>query len=74
MQATSAYHSSLNHFTMSTSANAEYTATADIPAIVNELRETFYSGKTKDVAWRKDQLKRITYMIKDNETRLCGEL
>ena len=43
-----------------------YTPVGEIDAIHSKLRDTFLSGKTRDVKWRKDQLKHLAYMIQDN--------
>jgi hypothetical protein len=43
-----------------------YTPVGEIDAIHSRLRETFLSGKTRDVQWRKDQLKHLAYMVQDN--------
>lgn len=50
-----------------------YTSVEELPAIVDRLRATFAAGKTKPVSWRKDQLKHLAYLVKDNEKELCGE-
>lgn len=34
---------------------------------LEELRETFNSGKTRDASWRRSQLKAILNLLKDNE-------
>ena len=52
--------------------NANYTAVESVPEIVSRLRKTFDSGKTKDVQWRKNQLKSLAFMVRDNERELCG--
>ena len=46
---------------MTTESVAPETATAappDIPAVVRRLRETFATGRTRSVDWRKQQLQR----------------
>lgn len=50
-----------------------YTPVEDLQDIHNHLTKTFYSGKTKDVKWRKDQLKSLAYMIQDNSEALTGK-
>ena len=39
----------------------------DIPAVVAGLRKTFASGRTRDVAWRKQQLEAFERMIVDKQ-------
>lgn len=51
-----------------------YTPVSSLDGIHERLLKTFYSGKTKDVKWRKDQLKSLAYMIQDNTQALTGEL
>lgn len=43
-----------------------YTPVSELEGVHARLQETFLSGKTKDVKWRKDQLKHLAYMIQDN--------
>ncbi len=46
----------------------ETTATTpDIPSVVRQLRETFASGRTRSIEWRKQQLKAIERMMVENE-------
>ncbi|CAD6567513.1 MAG: hypothetical protein CYPHOPRED_001781 [Cyphobasidiales sp. Tagirdzhanova-0007] len=54
--------------------NANYTAVESVPEIVSRLRKTFDSGKTKDVQWRKNQLKSLAFMVRDNERELCDSV
>ncbi|XAR57948.1 Aldehyde dehydrogenase (NAD(+)) [Bertholletia excelsa] len=37
---------------------------------LTELRQTFTSGRTRDVAWRKAQLRAILKLIDDNEAKI----
>lgn len=41
---------------------------------LEELRETFNSGKTKDASWRRSQLKAILNLLKENEQDLFQAL
>ena len=41
---------------------------------LREMRETFASGRTRSVKWRKTQLKAIIEMVKDNEEKMCDVL
>ncbi len=43
------------------------TTTPDIPSTVRRLRETFASGRTRSVEWRKQQLQALEKMMVDNE-------
>lgn len=39
----------------------------NIKADLEELRETFNSGKTKDASWRRSQLKGLLSLLKERE-------
>ena len=52
---------------------AAATAT-DIPSVVAKLRKTFATGRTRSVAWRKEQLKALEALMVDNETRVADAL
>lgn len=41
---------------------------------LSELRQTFKTGKTKDVEWRKAQLKGIIKLLDDNENQIFQAL
>ncbi|KII87702.1 hypothetical protein PLICRDRAFT_112150 [Plicaturopsis crispa FD-325 SS-3] len=47
-----------------------YTPLEEIPKIRDHLRAGFKSGKTKSIAYRKEQLLGLAYLIKDNTTAL----
>ncbi|HEX2283661.1 MAG TPA: aldehyde dehydrogenase family protein [Mycobacterium sp.] len=49
-------------------------ATPDIPGIVQGLRETFASGRTRSVQWRKQQLKALEKMMLENEGAITEAL
>ncbi|KAI0648695.1 aldehyde dehydrogenase [Trametes meyenii] len=51
-------------------ATLTYTAIEDIPRIHERARLAFESGKTDSVAFRKEQIAQVGYLIKDNEDRL----
>jgi aldehyde dehydrogenase (NAD+) len=53
---------------------AEYTPEAEVEAAYNTLQATFRSGKTKEIAWRKWQLKQLWWMIEENEQRIVEAL
>jgi aldehyde dehydrogenase (NAD+) len=46
----------------------------EIPQHLSELRATFRSGKTRPLAWRKTQLKRLRSLLKENEQALADAL
>ncbi|XP_033143617.1 aldehyde dehydrogenase family 3 member F1 isoform X2 [Brassica rapa] len=41
---------------------------------LREMRDTFASGRTRSVKWRKTQLEAIIEMVKDNEDKMCDVL
>ncbi|KAH8094837.1 NAD-aldehyde dehydrogenase [Cristinia sonorae] len=45
----------------------QYTPLEDIPRIREALRDGFRSGKTKIVAFRKEQLRQLGYMVQENK-------
>jgi aldehyde dehydrogenase (NAD+) len=46
----------------------------DIPAIVGKLRDTFKSGRTRGVEWRKQQLRALEAMMTENEAAIAAAL
>jgi len=46
----------------------------DIPAIVRRLRETFASGRTRSVEWRKQQLQGLEKLMTENEQAIAAVL
>jgi aldehyde dehydrogenase (NAD+) len=62
---------------MTTESVAPETAnapTVDIPDIVRRLRETFATGRTKSVEWRKQQLLALEKMMLENEGAIADAL
>ena len=53
---------------------APYTTPEQLAAAHSTLVETFKTGKTKSIAWRKLQLKQIWWMISDNEKQFVATL
>ncbi|KAI0667920.1 aldehyde dehydrogenase [Trametes maxima] len=51
-------------------ATLTYTAIEDIPKIHERARLAFESGRTDSVAFRKEQIAQVGYLIKDNEDKL----
>ena len=43
----------------------------DFSGVVADLRATFNTGKTKDLEWRKQQLRQMQLMIKENYAEMC---
>ncbi len=39
----------------------------NIAGTVADLRRAFHTGKTKDLAWRKQQLRQLIKLIEENE-------
>ena len=50
------------------------TTTPDIPNTVRRLRETFASGRTRSVEWRKQQLQALERMMTENEGAIMEAL
>ncbi|HXO54478.1 MAG TPA: aldehyde dehydrogenase family protein, partial [Mycobacterium sp.] len=48
--------------------------TTDIPAIVRRLRETFKTGRTRSIDWRKQQLRALEQMMLENEPAVAAAL
>ena len=46
----------------------------DIPAVVRRLRETFATGKTRSIEWRKQQLRAVEKLMVDNEPAIAEAL
>jgi aldehyde dehydrogenase (NAD+) len=50
------------------------TTNPDIPGTVRKLRETFASGRTRSVEWRRQQLEALERMMTDNEGAITDAL
>jgi aldehyde dehydrogenase (NAD+) len=63
---------------MTTEATTNSASTAathsDIPEIVAHLRQTFATGKTRSVEWRRAQLRALEKMMADNEPAIATAL
>jgi aldehyde dehydrogenase (NAD+) len=60
---------------MTTHADAPVSPpTADIPALVAGLRATYATGRTRDVEWRRGQLRALEKMLVDNEGAIADAL
>ncbi|KAN0088985.1 putative succinate semialdehyde dehydrogenase [Hyaloscypha variabilis] len=53
---------------------AVYSTPAQVEADYTTLFKTFSTGKTKNIAWRKLQLKRLWYLINDNQDDIISAL
>ena len=49
-------------------------ASPDIPGIVRRLRETFATGRTRSVDWRRQQLHALEQMMVENEPAVAAAL
>ncbi|CAO3592868.1 unnamed protein product [Absidia cylindrospora] len=56
------------------SSELTYTAIKDIPGVVDSLRNTFNSGLTKDVDFRKQQLRQLLLFMNDKRDDLMDAL
>ena len=52
----------------------EIAADADFKGLFSDLTATFNSGKTRDLAWRRTQLKAVTRMMQERESDLFDAL
>jgi aldehyde dehydrogenase (NAD+) len=50
------------------------TTEPDIPAVVRRLRETFATGRTRSIDWRKQQLRALEKLMVDNEPAIAEAL
>jgi hypothetical protein len=50
------------------------TPLADIPTIVERARLRFASGVTKDLSWRKDQLRHMYDMLEENKEAITDAM
>jgi aldehyde dehydrogenase (NAD+) len=60
--------------TESVAPEAVKAETTDIPATVRRLRETFKSGRTRSLEWRKQQLQALEKMMVENEAAVAAAL
>ena len=49
-------------------------ASPDIPGIVRRLRETFATGRTRSLDWRRQQLQALEKLVADNEPAIADAL
>ncbi|WP_029112122.1 aldehyde dehydrogenase family protein [Mycobacterium sp. URHB0044] len=50
------------------------TTKVDIPTIVARVRKTYATGRTRDVEWRKQQLRALERLVVDNEAAIADAL
>jgi aldehyde dehydrogenase (NAD+) len=55
-------------------ADAKVSARPDIPKTVAHLRETFATGRTRTLDWRRTQLRAIERMMAENESQIAAAL
>lgn len=55
-------------------SEVQYTSEADFNEAYETMHHTFNTGITKNLAWRKWQLKQVWWMLEDNEPALLGAL
>jgi aldehyde dehydrogenase (NAD+) len=58
----------------SESANGHGAAPVDIAATVARLRQTFATGRTRDIEWRKQQLLQLAKLMEENEDAIAKAL
>ena len=58
----------------SESQNGAAAAPADIAATVARLRQTFATGRTRDIVWRKQQLLQLQKLMEENEDAIIAAL
>ena len=59
---------------MTTDIDAPSQATEDIPSVVRRLRDTFKTGRTKSIDWRRQQLKAMERLALENEQAIAAAL
>jgi aldehyde dehydrogenase (NAD+) len=52
----------------------QYSSREEIDAAYTTLFSTFRTGRTKDLAWRRWQLKQLWWLLEDNEQRILEAL
>ncbi|KAK1145224.1 hypothetical protein N8T08_004377 [Aspergillus melleus] len=51
-----------------------YTPDSQVETAYQTLRDTFRSGRTREIAWRKWQLKQLWWLVEENEQRILNAL
>jgi aldehyde dehydrogenase (NAD+) len=60
--------------TESAAPAAATTSKPDIAGTVKRLRETFATGRTRSVDWRKQQLQALDKLVEENEPAIAAAL
>jgi aldehyde dehydrogenase (NAD+) len=60
--------------TTANTASTTATSSPDVAQTVAELRQTFATGKTRSVQWRRDQLRALEKMMAENEPAIADAL
>jgi aldehyde dehydrogenase (NAD+) len=60
--------------TESVAPQAVHTPTVDIPATVRRLRDTFKTGRTRSLDWRRQQLRSLERLMMENEPAIAAAL
>ncbi len=59
---------------MTTEFVAPTQSATDVPGVVRRLRETFKTGRTKDLDWRRQQLRAMERLVTENEDAIAEAL
>ncbi|EXJ90169.1 aldehyde dehydrogenase (NAD+) [Capronia epimyces CBS 606.96] len=59
---------------ISSTTTTRYSSREEVESKLSTLRKTFRSGKTKDLAFRKWQLKQFWWLVTENEDKICQAL
>ncbi|EKF25870.1 aldehyde dehydrogenase [Mycolicibacterium hassiacum DSM 44199] len=59
---------------MTTESVAPTTTTVDIPAVVRRVRQTFATGRTRSIDWRRRQLQALERLVTENEPAIIEAL
>ena len=51
-----------------------YASIEELGSLVKGIYRAFHEGTSRNVNWRRNQIRQLAYMIKDNEDRLYGAL
>ena len=57
-----------------TASTSSAATTSDIPGVVARVRKTFATGRTRDIEWRKQQLRALERLVTENEPAIADAL
>ncbi|MET4427543.1 MULTISPECIES: aldehyde dehydrogenase family protein [unclassified Mycolicibacterium] len=57
-----------------TASTSSAATTFDIPGVVARVRKTFATGRTRDIEWRKQQLRALERLVTENESAIADAL